>query len=370
MTVARCPTPGARRRCPAAGAGVRAHVGAPSFGRMRQRFLGRSGLRVSELCLGAMTFGRETDEADQPPHARRVRRRRRHVRRHRRRLRPGPQRGDPRPTGSPRGPGERVVVATKVRFPMGDGPNDLGLSRGHIARSVEASLRRLKTDHVDLYQVHALGRRDRAGGDPVDAGPARPGRQGPLRGRQQLLRLAAAEGGRHGRVARLGRLRQPAGAVQPAGPRAGVGAGPGQPQRGARDPAVEPAARWLADRPLPPRHGWPAGRHPARRGGQAGLGRGVGGLRQRPHVAPAGRHGRRRRRRRGGRWRRWRWRGCWAVREWSHRSSGPGPWATWRPTSAPWAGSSPHDQRRPWTTASDRPLPYPYATVTADPERT
>ncbi len=48
-----------------------------------------------------------------------------------------------------------IVLATKVRFPMGDGPNDLGLSRKHILSSVEASLRRLQTDYIDLYQVHA-----------------------------------------------------------------------------------------------------------------------------------------------------------------------------------------------------------------------
>jgi aryl-alcohol dehydrogenase-like predicted oxidoreductase len=46
------------------------------------------------------------------------------------------------------------LVATKVRMPMGDGPNDAGLSRHHIIRGAEASLRRLKTDHIDLYQVH------------------------------------------------------------------------------------------------------------------------------------------------------------------------------------------------------------------------
>jgi aryl-alcohol dehydrogenase-like predicted oxidoreductase len=46
------------------------------------------------------------------------------------------------------------VIATKVRFPMGAGPNDLGLSRKHILSSVEASLRRLQTDYIDLYQVH------------------------------------------------------------------------------------------------------------------------------------------------------------------------------------------------------------------------
>lgn len=48
-----------------------------------------------------------------------------------------------------------VLIATKVRMPMGDKPNDAGLSRHHIIRAVEASLRRLGTDHIDLYQVHA-----------------------------------------------------------------------------------------------------------------------------------------------------------------------------------------------------------------------
>src|ERR671939_1082933 len=47
-----------------------------------------------------------------------------------------------------------VLVATKVRMPVGDGPNDAGLSRYHIVRAAEASLRRLGTDHIDLYQVH------------------------------------------------------------------------------------------------------------------------------------------------------------------------------------------------------------------------
>ena len=47
-----------------------------------------------------------------------------------------------------------VLIATKVRMPMGDGPNDAGLSRHHVIRGCEASLRRLGTDHIDLYQVH------------------------------------------------------------------------------------------------------------------------------------------------------------------------------------------------------------------------
>jgi aryl-alcohol dehydrogenase-like predicted oxidoreductase len=48
-----------------------------------------------------------------------------------------------------------VLLATKARMPMGDGPNDAGLSRHHLIRQCEASLSRLGTDHIDLYQVHA-----------------------------------------------------------------------------------------------------------------------------------------------------------------------------------------------------------------------
>lgn len=49
---------------------------------------------------------------------------------------------------------DRVLLATKVRFPTGKGPNDRGLSRWHIMRECEKSLKRLKTDVIDLYQVH------------------------------------------------------------------------------------------------------------------------------------------------------------------------------------------------------------------------
>jgi aryl-alcohol dehydrogenase (NADP+) len=49
---------------------------------------------------------------------------------------------------------DQVVVATKLYFPMGDGPNDKGLSRKHIFDAIDGSLRRLGTDYVDLYQIH------------------------------------------------------------------------------------------------------------------------------------------------------------------------------------------------------------------------
>lgn len=54
--------------------------------------------------------------------------------------------------GGPRKNG--VLIATKARFPMGNGPNNAGLSRQHLIRACEDSLRRMKTDVIDLYQVH------------------------------------------------------------------------------------------------------------------------------------------------------------------------------------------------------------------------
>jgi len=51
-------------------------------------------------------------------------------------------------------PRDEVVIATKVFFPMGDKPNQSGLSRKHIMTAMDASLRRLGTEYVDLYQIH------------------------------------------------------------------------------------------------------------------------------------------------------------------------------------------------------------------------
>jgi aryl-alcohol dehydrogenase-like predicted oxidoreductase len=50
---------------------------------------------------------------------------------------------------------DELVIASKVRFPMGEGPNDVGLSRKHVLASLEASLERLQTDYLDLFQIHA-----------------------------------------------------------------------------------------------------------------------------------------------------------------------------------------------------------------------
>src|SRR5262245_53553580 len=74
---------------------------------------------------------------------------------------------------------DRVVITSKVASPVGTGPNDGGLSRYHILREIEGTLRRLQTDHVDIYLVHAydtatpLEETVRALGDVVRSGKAR-----------------------------------------------------------------------------------------------------------------------------------------------------------------------------------------------------
>ena len=120
---------------------------------MNYRYLGKTGLKVSELCLGAMTFGRETSEEDSFTMMDRF-------------VESGGNFIDTADVYT-RGVSEEIVgrwlkgknrydqvIATKVRFPMGDGPNDVGLSRKHILAGVEDSLRRLGTDYIDRYQVH------------------------------------------------------------------------------------------------------------------------------------------------------------------------------------------------------------------------
>lgn len=129
---------------------------------MKIKRMGRTGLKVSEICLGTMTFGKQCDEptsfsildqawdgginfidtADVYPFA-----------------------ADLSEVGATetiignwfeRHPGRRheTVLATKVNGQMSSAVNDVGLSRRHIMDGIEASLRRLKTDFIDLYQVH------------------------------------------------------------------------------------------------------------------------------------------------------------------------------------------------------------------------
>ena len=123
---------------------------------MRIRKLGRTGLKVSNLCLGAMTFGHQQWGCDEPTSKAIVDRF----------VEAGGNFIDTADvyvggvseeiTGRAiRDKRQSLVLATKVAGPMGGGPNDLGLSRKHILDAVEASLRRLGTDYIDLYQVHA-----------------------------------------------------------------------------------------------------------------------------------------------------------------------------------------------------------------------
>nr|MBP8242302.1 aldo/keto reductase [Thermoflexales bacterium] len=131
--------------------------------RMEYRKLGRTGLKVSELCLGTMTFLWTSDE----PSSLAV-------------LSAFTAAGgnfidtaDVYSRWAPGNPGgtaetligkwlqtaalsrESLVIATKCRGAMGAGPNDQGASRHHIIAALEASLRRLQTDYVDLYQIHS-----------------------------------------------------------------------------------------------------------------------------------------------------------------------------------------------------------------------
>lgn len=119
---------------------------------MDYRLLGRTGVRVSPLCLGAMNFGAPTD-ADAS------------IRIVYAALDAGINFVDTADVYNAgvseevvgralEGRRDRVVLATKVHFRMGDGANDQGNSRLHVLRACDASLRRLRTDYIDLYQVH------------------------------------------------------------------------------------------------------------------------------------------------------------------------------------------------------------------------
>jgi 1-deoxyxylulose-5-phosphate synthase len=128
---------------------------------MEYKRLGSTGLKVSRLCLGTMTYGSKKwrpwvlDEEEARPFIRRA-------------IELGINffdTADMYSVGASEevlgralkdfGPArEHVVIATKVFNPMGDGPNERGLSRKHIFNAIDASLRRLGTDYVDLYQIH------------------------------------------------------------------------------------------------------------------------------------------------------------------------------------------------------------------------
>ncbi len=133
---------------------------------MRMRTLGRSGLFVSELCFGTMTFGGSEGiwgligQLDQTQADELIKTA----------LEGGINFFD---TANAYGEGasekilgqslknlavkrEELVIATKVLIPMGKGPNNCGASRGHILHQVKASLTRLQLDYIDLYQIHGF----------------------------------------------------------------------------------------------------------------------------------------------------------------------------------------------------------------------
>lgn len=119
---------------------------------MRYRTLGRTGMKVSEICLGTMTFGDQVSEPDSITI-----------------IRAAMEKGvnfidtaDMYVSGRSeeivgkaiRDRRDQIVLATKVGNEMGPSPTDVGLSRKHIVHGLEQSLRRLGTDYIDLYYVH------------------------------------------------------------------------------------------------------------------------------------------------------------------------------------------------------------------------
>ena len=119
---------------------------------MQYRFIADSGVRTSELCFGTMAFGGDADPDTSAAMYRAAR-----------------DAGinhfdcaDVYNGGASEhilgdliaGERDQIVLASKAYFPTGDGPNDRGTSRFHLVRAVEASLRRLKTDRIDLFWLH------------------------------------------------------------------------------------------------------------------------------------------------------------------------------------------------------------------------
>lgn len=125
--------------------------------------LGRTGLQVSRLCLGTMNFGPQTSEADSFAIMDRALELGLNffdtANRYGGRLGPGVTEeiiGRWMAQGGRRR--DQIVLATKVYGAMGEGRNDRGLSAYHIRMACDESLRRLKTDHIDLYQMHHIER--------------------------------------------------------------------------------------------------------------------------------------------------------------------------------------------------------------------
>ena len=232
---------------------------------MEYRTLGRSGAAVSTYALGTMTFGNETDEAGSHAQLDLF-------------LEAGGtlvDTADVYTAGAseeiigrwlddrPADVTDRVVLATKGRFAMGDDANDVGLSRRHLTRALDASLDRLRVDCVDLYQVHAWDPLT-----PIEETLAllrrrRARRQGALRRAVELHRLAGPEGRGRRRGPAPAAAGDPAAAVQPAGPRDRVGDRPRlrreRPRpaaRGRRSAAAGSPGKYTRDQRPAARPGW------------------------------------------------------------------------------------------------------------------
>jgi aryl-alcohol dehydrogenase-like predicted oxidoreductase len=126
---------------------------------MEYRLLGRSGLKVSSITMGTMTFGRAKDGVVGSIDAKDARKQIDQC------IDAGVNLIDTADVYA-KGESEEIIgevlgkkradilIATKARFPMGPGPNDRGLSRAYLVAECERSLKRLRTDWIDLYQVH------------------------------------------------------------------------------------------------------------------------------------------------------------------------------------------------------------------------
>lgn len=123
---------------------------------MKYKKLGNSGLLVSDLCLGTMIFGEDSKRSTSPKGAEKIIHK--YIDAGGNHIDTADVYADGRSEeiigNALKGKRKDVILATKVRFTTGDGPNDTGLSRTHILQGVENSLKHLKTDYIDVYYMH------------------------------------------------------------------------------------------------------------------------------------------------------------------------------------------------------------------------
>ncbi|GAA3161336.1 hypothetical protein GCM10020001_102060 [Nonomuraea salmonea] len=185
---------------------------------MQYRTLGRTGIKVSSYGLGALMFATSVGNPDPAESARVIHKA----------LDAGinlidtaDAYGDSEEVvgGALKGRRDDVVLATKYGRPMGEDPNRQGASRRWIRTAVENSLRRLGTDHIDLYQLHVPDPCTPHRGDAVGAHRPHPRGQDPRDRHLQHARLRPGRGPVGGRAARPGPLPHRAAAVLAAQPR-------------------------------------------------------------------------------------------------------------------------------------------------------